>query len=91
MGKQNWRPAWDIEGREPPWATGAASTNIHNKFGGGKYFWGNTPALDVLRLEQNEGFAYQDDVAMLFAGTCYTHVLPYLLMHNSVRRLTTCY
>jgi hypothetical protein len=30
--------------------------------------WGNTPALDILKLEQNEGLSYQDDIALLFAG-----------------------
>lgn len=68
MGKKNWRPAWDREVRTPPWAVGTASTNSHNTFGGGKYLWGNTPALDVLNLEQNEGVAYGNDMALLFAG-----------------------
>jgi hypothetical protein len=70
MGKEDWRPAWDREGREPPWASGAASRNWHNVFGGSKYLWGNTPALDVLKLEQNEGIGYRDDIALLFAGQC---------------------
>ncbi|KAN0076101.1 protein of unknown function (DUF4470) domain containing protein [Elaphomyces granulatus] len=69
MSRENWRPAWDREGREPAWATGTASRNWHNKFGGDKYLWGNTPALDILKLEQNEGFAYQEDLALLFAAS----------------------
>ncbi|KAH8593889.1 hypothetical protein B0O99DRAFT_546517 [Bisporella sp. PMI_857] len=69
MGKETWRPAWDCEGREPPWATGAAAKNWHNPFGVGKDLWGNTPALDVLNLEQNEGLGYRDDVALLFAAS----------------------
>jgi hypothetical protein len=68
MGKDNWRPAWDREGRAPPWASGIAAKNWHNVFGGSKYLWGNTPALDILKLEQNEGLSYQDDIALLFAG-----------------------
>jgi hypothetical protein len=68
MGKDNWRPAWDREGRKPPWASDTAAKNWHNVFGGNKYLWGNTPALDVLKLEQNEGLGYQDDIVLLFAG-----------------------
>lgn len=91
MGKDNWRPAWDREGREPPWASGTAAKNWHNVFGGNKYLWGNTPALDVLKLEQNEGLSYRDDIALLFAGEYYFPVGLYILKHNSVRRLTPCY
>jgi hypothetical protein len=43
MGKDNWRPAWDREGREPPWAGGTAAKNWHNVFGGNKYLWGTLP------------------------------------------------
>ena len=64
----NWRPAWDREGREPAWASTTASRNWHNPFGGEKYLWGNIPAIDVLRLSENEGNAYPDDIALLFAG-----------------------
>jgi len=63
MGKDNWRPSWDREGRVPPWATGQAAKNLHNTFGGNKYLWGNTPAFDVLKLEQNEGLDYRDDIS----------------------------
>ena len=45
-----------------------AAKNWHNVFGGNKYLWGNTPALDVLKLEQNEVLGYQDDIVLLFAG-----------------------
>lgn len=90
MGKDNWRPAWDREGREPAWTTGAASKNWHNPFGGGKYLWGNVPALDVLKLEQNEGIGYRGDLALLFAGQYYVPVRFNILMHNSVRRLAPC-
>ncbi|KAL2063905.1 hypothetical protein VTL71DRAFT_4399 [Oculimacula yallundae] len=69
MGKKNWRPAWDREGRIPHWASSEASTNLHNVFGGSKYLWGNTPAVDVLRLERNEGVKYQEDIALLFAAS----------------------
>ncbi len=70
MSKESWRPAWEREGREPAWAKGAAAQNWHNPFGGDKYLWGNTPAFDVLKLEQNEGLKYREDLALLFAGQC---------------------
>lgn len=68
MSKESWRPTWEREGREPAWAIGAAATNLHNPFGADKYLWGNTPALDILNLEHNEGLGYRDDIALLFAG-----------------------
>ncbi|KFY92810.1 hypothetical protein V500_04013 [Pseudogymnoascus sp. VKM F-4518 (FW-2643)] len=69
MGKDKWRPAWHCERRQPAWETDAAASNPHNPFRSGKYLWGNTPALDVLQLEQNEGLDYADDIALLFAAS----------------------
>lgn len=40
----------------------------HNPFGGAKYLWGNTPAIDVVNLERNEGLDFKDDLYLLFAG-----------------------
>jgi hypothetical protein len=37
-------------------------------FGGKKFLWGNVPALDVLRLDSNEGEQYQGQLSLLFAG-----------------------
>lgn len=68
MTKEHWRPAWDREGRTPHWASDEASRNWHNVFGGSKYLWGNTAAVDVLNLERNEGIGYKEDIALLFAG-----------------------
>jgi hypothetical protein len=90
MAKEHWRPAWDREGRIPHWASGVASTNWHNVFGGSKYLWGNTPAVDVLNLERNEGIDYKEDIALLFAGQCRIVVRLCLLMYNSVRRFASC-
>jgi hypothetical protein len=30
--------------------------------------WGNVPAIDILRLPDNEGAGYSDDIELLFAG-----------------------
>ncbi|KAK4099828.1 hypothetical protein N658DRAFT_539478 [Parathielavia hyrcaniae] len=67
--RSNWRPAWDIEGREPAWAMDEARNNAHNPYGGDLFLWGNVPAIDVLRLSDNEGAGYSDDIELLFAGS----------------------
>ncbi|KAJ6783479.1 hypothetical protein PWT90_03512 [Aphanocladium album] len=68
MAKEAWRPAWECEGREPSWAMGREATNAHNPFGGYKYLWGNTPAVDVLRIDRNEGHSWRQNIALLFAA-----------------------
>ena len=73
LGQQSWRPAWEREGREPAWAS--TKQNWHNPFGGNRYLWGNTPAMDILKLEENERNLYEEDIAILFAGRlCPLHV-----------------
>ncbi|KAK1753835.1 hypothetical protein QBC47DRAFT_303201 [Echria macrotheca] len=67
--RANWRPAWDREGYQPAWESTRASRAWHNPFGGEKYLWGNVPAIDVLRLPENEGNAYPDDISLLFAAS----------------------
>lgn len=79
LSKSSWLPAWDRENFAAAWATGDAATRMHNAFGGTKYLWGNVPATDVLRLEQNEGIQHAEDIALLFAGifsgpSCYDDV-----------------
>ncbi|KAK7539554.1 uncharacterized protein J3D65DRAFT_666267 [Phyllosticta citribraziliensis] len=34
-----------------------------------KHLWGNIPAIDVLKLEQNEGPSYGKDIGLLFAAS----------------------
>ncbi|KAK8900825.1 hypothetical protein QC760_010589 [Botrytis cinerea] len=67
LGQQSWRPAWEREGREPAWAS--TKQNWHNPFGGNRYLWGNTPAMDILKLKENEGDLYEEDIAVLFAAS----------------------
>ncbi|ETN45854.1 uncharacterized protein HMPREF1541_00035 [Cyphellophora europaea CBS 101466] len=64
-----WRPQWDIDQREPAWASSTAGQNWHNPFGDQKYLWGNTPAIDILHLEEHEGADHQDNVKLLFAAS----------------------
>lgn len=41
------------------------------EFGGKKYLWGNLPAYDVLKLDENEGVAHEVPLNLLFAGMSY--------------------
>jgi hypothetical protein len=65
--KDNWEPAWVSERREPAFI-GGDNTSMH-VFGPKKFLWGNVPALDVLRLDKNEGDGYTKELRLLFAGT----------------------
>ncbi|KAI1106751.1 hypothetical protein F4804DRAFT_329946 [Jackrogersella minutella] len=69
LKKWDWRPTWDREDRDPVWAHGEAATNIHNPFGLERHLWGNTPAMDVLALQKNEGLGYDKDLTLLFAAS----------------------
>ncbi|KYG40502.1 hypothetical protein M433DRAFT_116968 [Acidomyces richmondensis BFW] len=64
--KNSWMPRWHTQGRDPAFIGDGAPVV---SFGGIKYFWGNTPALDVLRLKDNEGEAYGKDLHLLFAAS----------------------
>lgn len=33
-----------------------------------QYLWGNTPAVDVVRLDKNEGVDFNGPLSLLFAG-----------------------
>ncbi len=67
--KESWMPNWHTQGRNPAFV---GDGPITTSFGGTKYFWGNTPALDVLNLSKNEGVAFGQDVHVLFAGNIYS-------------------
>jgi hypothetical protein len=75
LSKDKWRPEWDRENRAPAWASGQAATNMHNPYGAEKYLWGNVPALDVLKLAENEGAEYAEDISLLFAGELSNEML----------------
>lgn len=77
MSKDKWQPAYYLEGRKPAWEADVTASSFQNLFGGRKYLWGNTPALDVLKLDQNEGLGYEDDIALLFAGKNDARVVLY--------------
>ena len=63
--RDTWQPSWAAENRAPAFMGGPPVTQFGKKK---KYLWGNVPALDVLKLEQNEGLEFQGDLNLLFAG-----------------------
>ncbi|KAH7204657.1 hypothetical protein DER44DRAFT_666985 [Fusarium oxysporum] len=65
LTKATWEPEWAAQGREPAFVGSA----VNQFFGGTKYLFGNIPALDVLRLDANEGEAYQGQLRLLFAAS----------------------
>jgi len=94
LRKTNWRPLWDLNGREPAWASGTASRNWHNTYGNNKCLWGNVPAIDVLQLKQNEGHHYHQCLALLFAGKIrsltFLDLKLTLAWYHSIWRPTEC-
>lgn len=55
------------KGRSPMWAPNAQRVG-HNHFGGDMSLRGNVPAIDVFRLEENDGSAWDNDLHILHAG-----------------------
>ncbi|KAI0437529.1 hypothetical protein F4803DRAFT_565994 [Xylaria telfairii] len=66
--KGTWKPGWVTDNRLPAFMGYGGSDQV--MFGVVKYLWGNVPAIDVIRLGQNEGIDYRDPINILFAG-CY--------------------
>lgn len=64
MSKSTWEPSWIVENRQPSFIRGYSDW-LGNKT---KYHWGNVPAIDILRLQANEGVRYGADLSLLFAG-----------------------
>ncbi|KAM0286534.1 hypothetical protein ACHAO9_008162 [Fusarium lateritium] len=58
--------------------------NNQKKFGGSKHLWGNVPALDILRLEDNEGKDYKKKLNLLFAGLCSKGNISDLLLTKAI-------
>lgn len=70
--KTSWRPSWDVEKRQPAFIAADDSPFLdHTSHGRQKYLWGNVPALDLIKLQQNEGFNFAKDLRLLFAGEDY--------------------
>lgn len=82
--KETWRPSWDREGRCPAFMGTKEHEVGSTPFGGSQYMWGNMPALDLLKLDQNEGKEVSRDYALLFAGKTATLILLPQLNYRSL-------
>lgn len=67
MSKPTWEPSWEVENRTPSFVIGEDDVSMAT-FGGLKYLWGNVPAMDIFKMERNEGVSYAKDLRILFAG-----------------------
>lgn len=65
--KRSWRPSWEREGRLPSYVGNNIPPFI--PFGRSKFLWGNVPALDIIRLKDDEGVAYNKHMNLLFAAS----------------------
>ncbi|KAL3470286.1 hypothetical protein BJX99DRAFT_264344 [Aspergillus californicus] len=59
---------------EPNWWTVKRNHRVHSDgnllgFVHKRYLWGNVPALDVLKLSENEGREYGEDLSLMFAAS----------------------
>ncbi|TLS21936.1 uncharacterized protein PpBr36_09426 [Pyricularia pennisetigena] len=67
MLKSTWEPRWSKENRSPAFmGDGKQSISI---FGATKYLWGNVPAVDLIKLKDNEGVGFKQDIDLLFAAS----------------------
>lgn len=66
LSKDDWQLSWVVQNRSPAF-TGNSDGLV--AFGGKKYFWGNVPAYDVVKLERNEAAMYQGKLQLLFAAS----------------------
>jgi len=63
--KDSWQPAWFREGRQPAFISEIPFV----PFGTVKFLWGNMPALDILRLNDDAGEMKEQELALLFAAS----------------------
>ncbi|KAM0438690.1 hypothetical protein ACHAPT_001446 [Fusarium lateritium] len=65
LGKKGWVPRWFTQHRVPEFTRSGYTAPFPTH----KNIWGEVPALDVLKLDQNEGSHYDQDLALLFAAS----------------------
>lgn len=64
--KVTWQPQWAIDNRKPEFLFEPLPKIRFMSHGAS--LWGDVPAIDVLRLTDNEGADYGGDLHLLFAG-----------------------
>jgi hypothetical protein len=91
LKQTDWQPQWVQQHRNPAFMIDGPAVQM--AFGRNKYLWGNMPSIDVVRLEHNEGMAYNQDLKILFAGMksqCFYLVAATNALH-SFWRPSQCY
>jgi len=61
-------PRWFAEGGEPAFATDDAHHQMMLEYSGRKFLWRNTHAIHIVKMQQNEGTDYKEDLRLLSAG-----------------------
>ncbi|KAJ3732960.1 hypothetical protein DFJ43DRAFT_269280 [Lentinula guzmanii] len=69
--RPDWKPTWVSENREPAFAGGDTPQTHFGTHWAPEYLWGNTPAVDYLQLERNEGIfeSVDRDFNLCFAAS----------------------
>ncbi|KAF5649812.1 uncharacterized protein FTJAE_776 [Fusarium tjaetaba] len=68
MNSEDWKPEWVRQKRTPGFVADI-EVPMSSSFGGDSWLWGGVPALDVLKLEANEGESYKGKLSLLFAAS----------------------
>ncbi|KAF5658279.1 SET MYND domain-containing protein [Fusarium denticulatum] len=68
LNSDSWKPGWVLQHRNPVFAPGS-QVPPNNRRGGVTWILGSVPALDVLKLDANEGESYQGKLSLLFAAS----------------------
>ncbi|KAF5653986.1 SET and MYND domain protein [Fusarium sp. NRRL 25303] len=68
LNSDAWKPGWVLQNRIPAFAPGG-QVPTRNGPGGDTWIFGSVPALDVLKLDGNEGESFQNSLSLLFAAS----------------------
>ncbi|KAF5534428.1 hypothetical protein FPHYL_13431 [Fusarium phyllophilum] len=68
LNSDTWKPGWILQNRTPAFAPGG-QVPPNKSLGGDTWIFGSVPALDVLKLDGNEGESYQGKLSLLFAAS----------------------
>ncbi|KAJ3936176.1 MAG: hypothetical protein NXY57DRAFT_1035493 [Lentinula lateritia] len=68
--RSDWKPAWITENRSPAFVGGDTQSHF-GAHSAPEYLWGNTPAVNCLQLEHNEGVleSVEKDFNLCFAAS----------------------
>ncbi|KAF5541431.1 hypothetical protein FMEXI_7944 [Fusarium mexicanum] len=70
LNSDSWKPGWLLQQLTPVFAPGS-QVPLNNCPGANTSILGSVPALDVVKLDANEGASYQGKLSLLFAASGY--------------------